>query len=70
MWRYVLLVLGIAFLIWTAATSLTQVQAHERAVIRRFGRILPDRPEQGLHIGLPWGIDRIDLVPVGTLPGT
>jgi membrane protease subunit HflK len=53
------------FLTWTAYTSLTQVQSHERAVIRRFGRVLEQKPTQGLHIGLPWGIDRVDLVPVG-----
>jgi len=65
MFRYILIVLGIAFAAWTAYTSLTQVRSHERAVIRRFGRILDHKPQQGLHIGLPWGIDRVDLAPVG-----
>jgi modulator of FtsH protease HflK len=63
--RYLLYVGVIAFVGWTAYTSLTQVQSHERAVVRRFGRTLPDKPKQGLHIGLPWGIDRVDLAPVG-----
>lgn len=63
--RYSLYLTALIFLIWTAATSLTQVQSTERAVIRRFGRILEHKPEQGLHIGLPWGIDRVELVPVG-----
>ena len=63
--RYVLVLFGFVFLIWTAATSLTQVQPHERAVIRRFGRILEQKPQQGLYIGWPWGIDRVDLVPIG-----
>jgi membrane protease subunit HflK len=65
MFRYVLYLLGLLFVVWTAATSLTQVQSDERAVIRRFGRILEHKPEQGLHIGLPWGIDRVDRVKVG-----
>lgn len=65
MWRYVLFLLGFVFVIWTAATSLTQVHPHQRAVIRRFGRILEHKPEQGLHVGWPWGIDRVELVPVG-----
>lgn len=65
MFRYLLFLIGLIFLVWTAATSLTQVQSHERAVIRRFGRILDDKPQQGLYIGLPWGIDRVDLAPVG-----
>lgn len=63
--RYVLYVLGFLFVLWTVASSLTQVQSHERAVIRRFGRVLDHKPGQGLYIGLPWGIDRVDLAPVG-----
>jgi membrane protease subunit HflK len=65
MFRYLAYLAIAAFMGWTAYTSLTQVHSHERAVIRRFGRILPDKPQQGLHIGLPWGIDRVDLAPVG-----
>lgn len=63
--RYGLYLIGMFFAVWTVATSLTQVQSHERAVIRRFGRILDTKPGQGLHISLPWGIDRVDLAPVG-----
>jgi membrane protease subunit HflK len=36
----------------------------ETGVVRRFGRVLPDRPGPGLHIGLPWGIDQVDRVAV------
>jgi membrane protease subunit HflK len=63
--RYLLYLAVIAFAIWTAATSLTQVESHQRGVVRRFGFILPEKPMPGLHIGLPWGIDRIELAPVG-----
>ncbi|MFO0879593.1 MAG: protease modulator HflK [Gemmataceae bacterium] len=48
-------------------TGLVQVRRGERAVIRRLGRVLPDQPEPGLHIGLPWGLDRVDLVEVDTV---
>jgi membrane protease subunit HflK len=65
MFRALLILIALAFAVWTVATSVTQVQSHERAVIRRFGRILETKPEPGLHIGLPWGIDRVDLAPVG-----
>lgn len=65
MWRYVLLLIGFIFLVWTAATSLTRVQPNERAIVRRFGRILDEKPQPGLHVGWPWGIDRVDLVEVG-----
>src|SRR5207244_1564073 len=44
-------------------TGVTQVRPGERAVVRRFGRIV-DRPGPGLWIGLPWGMDRVDRVPV------
>jgi membrane protease subunit HflK len=64
MGRILLGLLALVILIWTAATSLTQVKPGERAVIRRFGRILDHKPEQGLYIGWPWGIERVDLVEV------
>jgi membrane protease subunit HflK len=61
----VLLVLGgaVAYL----ATGLTQVRPGERAVVRRFGRVLPDKPGPGLWVGLPWGMDRVDRVSVDSL---
>jgi modulator of FtsH protease HflK len=65
MLRVVLVIAGVLFLVVTIVTSLTQVRPHERAVIRRFGEILDTKPEPGLHIGMPWWIDRVDLVPVG-----
>src|SRR5262245_15417309 len=45
-------------------TGLTQVRPGERAVVRRFGRVLPDKPGPGLYVGFPWGIDQVDRVPV------
>ena len=65
MFRAFLILIVFVFAIWTIGTSLTQVQPGERAVIRRFGRILDDKPEAGLYIGWPWGIDRVERVPVG-----
>ncbi len=58
------LLLGVLAL-WTVGTSLTQIQPGERGVVRRFGRVLDHKPSQGLHVGLPWGIDVVDRVPVG-----
>ncbi len=65
MFRALLILFALAFAVWTVATAVTRVDSHQRAVIRRFGRILETKPEPGLHIGLPWGIDRVDLAPVG-----
>src|SRR3954466_16135380 len=55
--------LGVLLLGWLL-TGVTQIQPGERAVVRRFGRVLDDQPGPGLHLGLPWGIDRVDRVPV------
>jgi membrane protease subunit HflK len=56
-------VLGLALLAYLL-TGVTQVGPGERAVVRRFGRVLADKPGPGLHVGLPWGMDRVDRVPV------
>ncbi|HEY2909699.1 MAG TPA: SPFH domain-containing protein [Gemmataceae bacterium] len=57
--RYLLLLALAAYLL----TGLTQVRPGERAVVRRFGQVVA-RPEAGLWVGWPWGIDRVDRVPV------
>lgn len=48
-------------------TGVTPVRPGERAVVRRFGRVLETKPEPGLWIGLPWGMDAVDRVPVDLL---
>lgn len=45
------------------ATGLTQVRPGERAVVRRFGKVVA-APGPGLWVGCPWGIDRVDRVAV------
>jgi membrane protease subunit HflK len=47
-----------------ALSGVALVRPGERAVVRRFGRVLDVKPEPGLWIGLPWGMDQIDHVPV------
>jgi modulator of FtsH protease HflK len=59
--RYFLLLALIAYLL----TGIAQVRPEERAVVRRFGRVVA-RPGPGLWVGLPWGIDRVDRVPILT----
>jgi membrane protease subunit HflK len=58
--------LGIAALLLVAylLTGVTQVRPGERAVVRRFGRVLEEKPEPGLWVGLPWGMDRVDRIAV------
>jgi membrane protease subunit HflK len=55
--RYLVALLVIAYLL----TGIYQVGPDERAVVRRFGRIVA-HPNPGLGFGLPWGIDRVDRV--------
>src|SRR5438445_6403360 len=70
--KYLLGLLLIAYLL----TGATQVRPGERAVVRRFGQVVAEW-EPGLHVGLPWGMDRVDRVavdqvrrvPVGYQPG-
>jgi modulator of FtsH protease HflK len=47
-------------------TGVTQVEPDERAVVRRFGRVI-DRPGPGLRVGLPWGVDQVDKFKVRTV---
>jgi membrane protease subunit HflK len=44
-------------------TGVTQVRPGERALVRRFGRVV-DKPGPGLRIGFPYGMERVDRVPV------
>jgi membrane protease subunit HflK len=60
--RYAILLALAAYLL----TGLTQVGPEERAVVRRFGAVVA-RPGPGLWVGLPWGFDRVDRVPVRTV---
>jgi membrane protease subunit HflK len=59
LWIALLLVL-----LGSLLTAVTQVRPGERAVVRRFGRVLEYKPRPGLWIGLPWGMDQVDRVPV------
>jgi membrane protease subunit HflK len=44
-------------------TGLKPIKPGQRAVVRRFGQVVAT-PEPGLWIGLPWGVERIDLISV------
>jgi membrane protease subunit HflK len=60
--------IGVALLVvGYLLTGVTQVRPGERAVVRRFGAVLGQKPEPGLWIGLPWGLERVDRVAVDLL---
>ncbi|MBV9125376.1 MAG: protease modulator HflK [Planctomycetes bacterium] len=62
--RRLLIGLLVLLLVGYLFTGVTQIRPGERAVVRRFGRVLDTLPAPGLWIGLPWGMDRVDRVPV------
>jgi membrane protease subunit HflK len=45
-------------------TGIKEIRPGERAVVRRFGRVVAVVSRPGLWIGLPWGIDRVDRIAV------
>jgi len=55
----ILAVIVVAYLL----TGVTQVRPGERAVVRRFGRVVAT-PTAGLWVGLPWGFESVERVRV------
>ena len=62
--RTILILVALLLVGATFLSAVTEVRPGERAVVPRFGRVLADKPKPGLWIGLPWGMDRVDRVPV------
>lgn len=60
--RFILFVLLLGYL----STGIAQIRPEERAVVRRFGRVVA-RPGPGLWVGFPVGIDQIDRIGVLTV---
>ena len=59
--RYLFLLAFVLYLL----TGISQVRPEERGVVWRFGQVVA-RPGPGLYVGLPWGIDSLERVPVRT----
>ena len=62
--RRLLLLLLVLAAVGYGLTGVVVVRPGERAVVRRFGRVLDYKPEPGLWVGLPWGMDRVDRITV------
>ncbi len=60
--RSILFVPVLIVLLIAGFTSYYTVQPEEEAVVKRFGRVIAINPP-GLHFKLPFGIDRVQLVP-------
>jgi membrane protease subunit HflK len=61
--RWLVVIAVLAYL----ATGIVQVRPGERAVVRRLGAVLQEKPEPGLWVGLPWGLDRVAVDRVQTV---
>lgn len=61
--RTLQIILLVVFLL-SLLTGVRMIEPGERAVIKRFGRVLDYKPGPGLYVGLPWGIDEIYRVQV------
>ena len=62
MTRALFVALALALGLWLLS-GVAQVRPEERAVVRRFGRVVA-RPGPGLWVGCPWPIDVVDRVPL------
>jgi len=60
-WKAVIAGIVALIVLWTAASSIYTVQPDERAVIKRFGRVI-GIAEPGLSFKLPFGIDGVQFV--------
>ena len=53
---------GLLVLLAWLATGIYFVQPDEQAVVRRFGAIVGPLRQPGAHLGLPWGLDRVERI--------
>ena len=59
--KWVALAFSLAGLAY-AATGIYTVGPDQRALVRRFGKVIAEESEPGLHMGLPRGLDQVDLL--------
>lgn len=64
--RWVAPLVGFALVAFWLLSTLFVVGPHEQALVRRLGRTLDEPRGPGLHAKLPWPLDVVVNVPVGT----
>lgn len=62
--RKVQIGIGVFLLLWTGLSAIYQVPADSVGIVQRFGRALPDTVQPGLRIKIPFGVDKVSIVPV------
>ncbi|HLF28021.1 MAG TPA: FtsH protease activity modulator HflK [Anaerolineae bacterium] len=66
-WRAFLPTAIVTLVAFYLASGFYTVQPDERAVVRRFGQVLPGELGPGLHYRLPWPVDQADIVSVAAV---
>lgn len=59
-------ILAIALLLWLS-TCITQVNSQEQAVVYRLGKLQQQILEPGLHVTLPYPIDKVEIYNTGAI---
>jgi modulator of FtsH protease HflK len=59
--RYVVTIVGLLIVLWGAFSAFYTVQPEERAVVKRFGKVI-GITDPGLHFKLPFGVDAVQIV--------
>lgn len=49
------------------STGLIQIESHQHGAVYRFGRLLEETLDPGLHLTLPWPMDRVDVYDTDTV---
>lgn len=62
-WKAILAVVGVVWLL----TGVYIIGADQQAVVTRFGRVVEPRVMPGIHVSLPWPIDRVTKLRVQQL---
>ncbi|MDP1636250.1 MAG: SPFH domain-containing protein, partial [Gallionellaceae bacterium] len=57
----VLLLIALGLVVWGISSSFYTVQPEERAVVKRFGKVVSIN-DPGLHFKLPFGVDTVQKV--------
>lgn len=52
------------------ATGLIQIESHQEGAVYRLGKLQEDTLEPGLHLTMPWPIDRVDVYDTDTVRKT
>jgi modulator of FtsH protease HflK len=65
--RRLLSILALLFVATYIVSGVYVVNPGEAAVVRRFGIVVQQRVEEGLHYRVPWPVDQVDIVNIATV---